>query len=80
MGNELSFVAEVTPQAGQQCRIYRETRGGYVVQVGECRPGPGGERLAPGHRRVATLASAYATCQELRGPDSASGASGPALR
>lgn len=68
MGNELSFVAEVIPPAGPQCRIYRETRGGYVVLVGESRPGKGGGRPGPGQRRVATLASAYATCQELRGP------------
>jgi hypothetical protein len=52
MGHELSYVGE----AGAGCRIYRETSGRYVVSQGE--------RLQEG-RRVATLACAYATCQEL---------------
>lgn len=52
MGNELSFVGET----GSGCLIYRETSGGYVVRH---------EQSARNRQRVATLASAYATCQQL---------------
>ncbi len=49
---ELSYVAET----GHGCLIYRETSGRYVVnhQDHPC-----------GKKAVATLASAYATCQVL---------------
>ena len=50
MGNELSYVGET----GNGCLIYRETTGHYVVSH---------EQQPHRHRRVATLASAYATCQ-----------------
>lgn len=50
MGHEFSFVSE----AGNGCLIHRETTGRYVVSHKE----------RPQQRRwVATLASAYATCQ-----------------
>jgi hypothetical protein len=50
----LSFVAET----GDGCRIYRQTNGLYAV----C--GPSGEAPA---RPVATLACAYAACQDMAG-------------
>ena len=50
MGNELSYVGET----GNGCLIYRETTGRSVVSL---------EQQPPRRRRVATLASAYATCQ-----------------
>ena len=50
MGNELSYVGET----GNGCLIYRETTGRYVVSH---------EQQPHRRRRVATLASAYATCQ-----------------
>ena len=49
MGNELSYVGET----GNGCLIYRETTGRYVVSH---------EQQPHRRRRVATLASAYATC------------------
>jgi hypothetical protein len=54
MGNELTFVGET----GTGCLIYREPSGGYVVRH---------EHSPKSRRRVATLASAYATstCQQL---------------
>jgi hypothetical protein len=52
MGNELSYVGET----GNGCLIYRETSGRYVVSH---------EQQPQQHRRVATLASAYATCHGL---------------
>ena len=52
MGSELSYVGET----GQGCLIYRETSGRYVVRH---------EHQPQQRRRVATLASAYATCQGL---------------
>ena len=52
MGSELSYVGET----GQGCLIYRETSGRYVVSH---------EQQPQRRRRVATLASAYATCQYL---------------
>jgi hypothetical protein len=52
MASDLSFVGEV----GNGCVIYRETTGCYVVGLQE---GPNQ------HRKVPTLACAYATCQEL---------------
>ena len=48
MGNELSYVGE----SGNGCLIYRETTGRYVVSH---------EQQPQRRRRVATLASAYAT-------------------
>jgi hypothetical protein len=62
MGHALSYVAEAAPG----CRIYRETSGRYVVSRSE-QPGDG--------KRVATLACAYATCQELMVQDWAEGSS-----
>ena len=53
MGNELSYVGET----GNGCLIYRETTGHYVVSH---------EQQPHRHRRVATLASAYATCQGFK--------------
>jgi hypothetical protein len=52
MGNELSYVGET----GNGCLIYRETSGRYVVSH---------EQQPQQRRRVATLASAYATCHGL---------------
>jgi hypothetical protein len=52
MGHALSYVAEAAPG----CRIYRETTGRYVVKRSQD---------SGGGQRVATLACAYATCQEL---------------
>ena len=52
MGSELSYVGET----GQGCLIYRETSGRSVVSH---------EQQPQQRRRVATLASAYATCQCL---------------
>ena len=52
MGNELSYVGET----GNGCLIYRETSGRYVVSH---------EQQPLQRRRVATLASAYATCHGL---------------
>jgi hypothetical protein len=52
MGNELSYVGET----GHGCLIYRETSGRYVVSHAQ-------QPLE--RRRVATLASAYATCHGL---------------
>lgn len=52
MGNELSYVGE----AGTGCLIYRETSGGYVVRH---------EHNSRQRQRAATLAGAYATCQQL---------------
>ncbi len=52
MGNELSYVGET----GTGCLIYRETSGRYVVSH---------EQQPLKRRRVATLASAYATCHGL---------------
>jgi hypothetical protein len=50
MGNELSFVHGT----GSGCQIYRQTNGCYVVSHDQ----------QPSHQvRVATLAGAYATCQ-----------------
>jgi hypothetical protein len=62
MGHALSYVAEAAPG----CRIYRETSGRYVVSRNE-QPGGG--------QRVATLACAYATCQELMVQELAEGSS-----
>ena len=50
MGNELSYGGET----GKGCLIDRETTGHYVVSH---------EQQPHRRRRVATLASAYATCQ-----------------
>ena len=55
----LTFVAE----AGEHCRIYRDTAGGYLVRSLET---AGPERWGQ-LRRVATLACAYSLCQELEG-------------
>lgn len=52
MGHALSYVTEAAPG----CCIYRETTGHYVVRRSE---------QQGGGRRVATLACAYAACQEL---------------
>jgi hypothetical protein len=52
MGDELSYVGET----GSGCLIYRETSGRYVVSH---------EQQPQQRRRVATLASAYATCNGL---------------
>ena len=52
MGNELSYVGET----GHGCLIYRETTGRYVVSH---------EQQPHRRRRVATLASAYATCHSF---------------
>jgi hypothetical protein len=52
MGSELSYVGGT----GHGCLIYRETSGRYVVSH---------EQQPQQRRRVATLASAYATCQGL---------------
>lgn len=52
MGSDLSYVGET----GHGCLIYRETSGRYVVSH---------EQQPQQRRRVATLASAYATCQGL---------------
>lgn len=49
MGNELSYVGET----GNGCLIYRETTGRYVVSH---------EQQPHSRLRVATLASAYASC------------------
>ena len=54
MGNELSYVGE----AGTGCLIYRETTGGYVIRH---------EQDGRQRQRAATLAGAYATCQQLTG-------------
>lgn len=62
MGNELSYVGET----GNGCLIYRETSGRYVVSH---------EQHPQHRRRVATLASAYATCHGLEmGLQAAAGA------
>ena len=52
MGHALSYVTEAAPG----CCIYRETSGHYVVRRSE---------QQGGGRRAATLACAYAICQEL---------------
>lgn len=52
MGNELSYVGET----GNGCLIYRETTGRYVVSH---------EQQPHKRRRVANLASAYATCHDF---------------
>jgi hypothetical protein len=58
MGNDDAVGLSYVTEAGPDCLIYRETTGRYVVLPG----GQGRQRL-----RVATLASAYAACQLLRG-------------
>ena len=61
MASDLSFVNE----AGNGCVIYRETTGSYVVGL---------QRRPTQRRKVPTLASAYATCQDLGAEASITGA------
>ncbi len=58
MTRDLSFVGD----AGNGCRIYRESSGCYVVGHGLNQAGEPGVWV-----REATLAGAYARCQRLAG-------------